>query len=143
MTLALRIVVADDEPDMREFLLRVLPRCGHHVVATANNGRQLVDRCLELQPDLIITDVKMPELDGIAASLEIARDRPTPVILVSAHHDTALLGRAGADHVMAYLIKPIGQADLEPAIAVAMRRFNEMQALRKEVADLRQSLSDR
>ncbi len=140
MTVALRIVVADDERDVREFLSRVLPRCGHQVVAAAENGRQLVDYCLQLRPDLIITDVQMPELDGIEASLQISRDRPTPVVLISAHHDATLIDRAGADHVMAYLVKPVGQAHLGPAIAVAFRRFGQLQALRQEVTELRQSL---
>ena len=143
MSLALRIAVADDEQDMRDFFERMLPRYGHQVVSVAENGRQLIEHCRELHPDLIITDIKMPEMDGIEASLVVFREYPTPVILVSAYHDAKLIERAEADHVMAYLVKPIGQADLEPAIAVAVRRFSEMQSLRQEAADLRQSLADR
>jgi response regulator NasT len=143
MSHALRIAVADDEQDMRDFLERMLSRCGHQVVAVAENGRQLVEHCRALQPDLIITDIKMPEMDGIEASLQLFHECPAPVILVSAYHDADLIQRAESNHVMAYLVKPIGQADLEPAIAVAMQRFSEMQSLRKEAADLRQSLADR
>lgn len=143
MSLALRIAVADDEQDMRDFFERMLPRFGHQVVSVAENGRQLIEHCRELRPDLIITDIKMPDMDGIDASLEIFRECPTPVILVSAYHDAKLIERAEADHVMAYLVKPIGQADLEPAIVVAVRRFSEMQSLRQEATDLRQSLADR
>ena len=139
----LRISVADDEPEMRDFLEKVLTRFGHQVVSVAENGAQLVEHCRQLKPDLVITDIKMPELDGIDASTQICLDRPVPVILVSAYHDPALLCRAESDHVLAYLVKPIGVADLQPAIAVAMRRFSEFQALRKECADLRQTLADR
>jgi two-component system, response regulator PdtaR len=143
MTSGLRIAVADDEPEMRDFFERVLPRFGHQVVAVAENGNQLIEHCRLLEPDLIITDIKMPELDGIEASSQICRERPLPVILVSAYHDPELIARAEADHVLAYLVKPIGLADLQPAIAIAVRRFAELQALQKDCKDLRQALSDR
>jgi response regulator NasT len=91
----------------------------------------------------VITDIKMPELDGIEASSQICRERPVPVILVSAYHDAELIARADADHVLAYLVKPIGIADLQPAISIAVRRFAELQALQKECNDLRQALADR
>jgi response regulator NasT len=143
MTTSLRIAVADDEPEMRDFFARVLPRFGHEVVAVAENGAQLVEHCRQLQPDLIITDIKMPELDGIEASTQICRERAVPVILVSAYHDPALIERAESNHVLAYLVKPIGLADLQPAIAIAMRRFTELQALQRECSDLKQALADR
>lgn len=143
MTLPLRISIADDEADMRDFLQKMLPRCGHQVVSVAETGRQLVEHCRQLQPDLVITDIKMPDLDGIEASTEINRERPVPVILVSAYHDPALIDRAEGDHVSGYLVKPIGYADLQPAIAVAVKRFQELQTLRSENADLKQALADR
>ena len=143
MTTSLRIAVADDEPEMRDFFEKVLPRFGHQVVAVAENGAQLVEHCRRLKPDLVITDIKMPDLDGIEASMQICRERSVPVILVSAYHDPALIERAEADHIMAYLVKPIGLADLPPAIMIAMRRFSELQALQKECTDLRQALTDR
>ena len=141
MTTSLRIAVADDELEMRDFFEKVLPRFGHQVVAVAENGAQLVEHCRRLQPDLVITDIKMPELDGIEASTQICRERAVPVILVSAYHDPALIERAEADHVLAYLVKPIGLADLQPAIAIAIRRFNEFQALQQECSDLKQALA--
>lgn len=143
MTRALRIAVADDEPRMRDYFRKILPRLGHQVVAVAQTGRELVEQCRELHPELVITDVNMPELDGIDAACEIYREQPLPIILVSAYHDAALIRRAEADHILAYLIKPIKQADLEPAIAIAMRRFEEFQSLRQDTADLRQALQDR
>jgi len=143
MTSGLRIVVADDEPEMRDFFEKVLPRFGHQVVAVAENGAQLIEHCRRLEPDLIITDIKMPVLDGIEASSQICRERAVPVILVSAYHDPELIVRAEADHVLAYLVKPIGLADLQPAIAIAVRRFAEFRALHKDCNDLRQALADR
>ncbi|HKB41179.1 MAG TPA: response regulator [Gemmataceae bacterium] len=143
MTQPLRIAVADDEPDMRDYFKKILPRLGHQVVAAAETGRELVERCLALHPDLIITDIKMPEMDGIDAAAVLYKEWPIPVILVSAHHDAELIRRAESDHIMGYLVKPIKQADLEPVIALALCRFEQFQSLRQEAADLRQALEDR
>lgn len=143
MKTPLRISVADDEPDMREYFERILPRLGHQVVSVAETGRELVAHCRELKPDLVITDIKMPDMDGIEAASIIYKELPIPVILISAYHDQPLIERAEADHVMAYLVKPIEQKDLIPAIAIAMRRFEQFQALRQEASDLRQALEDR
>jgi len=143
MSRSLRIAVADDEPRMRSYFERILPRLGHQIVATAKTGTELVELCRNVKPDLIITDINMPDLDGIDAANAIYKEQAVPVILVSGYHDTDLIKRAEADHVLAYLVKPIKQADLEPVIAIAMRRFEQFQALRQETTDLRQALEDR
>jgi AmiR/NasT family two-component response regulator len=142
MTSTLRIAVADDEPDMREYFQKGLRRLGHDVVGVAANGRELVELCRAARPDLVITDIKMPDMDGIDAAAAIYRERPVPVILVSAFHDPDLVARAEADHVLGYLVKPIKQTDLGPAIALAVRRFEELEELRDEGAKLRQALED-
>jgi AmiR/NasT family two-component response regulator len=143
MNSRIRIAVADDEPDMQEYFEKILSRMGHTVVSVAENGAQLVEHCRIQKPDLVISDINMPVMDGIEAATRVFQERPTPFILVSAYHDQSLIERAEVDHVMSYLIKPIKQADLEPAIAIAMRRFSQFQALRKEANDLRQALADR
>jgi response regulator NasT len=143
MNRSLRIAVADDELDMRDYFATILPLLGHEVVAVSSNGKALVDACRATRPDLIITDIKMPDMDGIDAAAQIYRDRPVPIILVSAFHDAEFIRRAEADHILAYLVKPIKQADLEPAIAIATRRFEQFEALRKEATDLKQALEDR
>ena len=123
MKLPLRIVVADDELDMRDFFRRMLERSGHHVISVAENGRQLVQQCHELKPDLVISDVRMPEMDGLEAAATIFHERPVPVVLVSAHHDERSL--KGMDHVMALLAKPFTYSELEIAIGNALRGFRE------------------
>jgi AmiR/NasT family two-component response regulator len=143
MSKSLRIAVADDELDMRDYFQRIIPLLGHQVVVVAENGERLIELCRTAKPDLVITDIKMPEMDGIEAAKRLSKEGPVPVILVSAHHDPEFIDRAAADHILAYLIKPIKQADLEPAITIAMRRFAQFQELRKEAADLRQALEDR
>jgi response regulator NasT len=143
MNRALRVAVADDEPDMRDYFRKILPRLGHQVVAVAASGRELIDLCREARPDLVISDIKMPDMDGIDAATLLYQAAPVPVVLVSAYHDPELIARAEADHILGYLVKPIKQSDLEPTIALAMRRFEQFEALRKEAADLRQALEDR
>ena len=143
MNPSLRIAVADDEPDMRDYFQKILPRLGHQVVAVAGTGRELTEQCRAVQPDLVITDIKMPDMDGIDAATHLYQEAPVPVILVSAYHEPELIARAEADHILGYLVKPIKQSDLEPTIALAMKRFEQFEALRKEAADLRQALEDR
>ena len=87
MNTTLRIAVADDEPDTQEYFEKFLPRLGHEVVSVADNGRQLVKQCREVKPDLVITDIKMPEMDGIEAVAEISHERTIPVILVHKTHE--------------------------------------------------------
>jgi two-component system, response regulator PdtaR len=143
MNQSLRIAVADDEIDVREYFQQVLPRLGHTVVGAARDGRELVELCRTTEPDLVITDIKMPQVDGIDAAIQIYQDRPIPVILISAHQDASLIERADMDHIMAYLVKPIKQGDLAPSIAIAVRRFEQFKTMRQEAADLRQALADR
>jgi len=143
MKLHLRIAVADDEADMRDFYSKMLPHLGHDVVSVAETGIELIENCRKKQPDLIITDIKMPDRDGLDAVKEITRDTPIPVILVSAYHDQEFIDRSLREQVLAFLVKPINAADLEPAISIAMQRFSEFQALQNEATNLRQTLEDR
>jgi AmiR/NasT family two-component response regulator len=139
----LRVVVADDERDTRQFLQEVLTQLGHEVTAVCATGRELIDRCHATRPDIVITDIKMPDMDGIEAAEAIAKEQTVPVILVSAHHEAELLARAGAGYIMAYLVKPVKPPDLQAALTMGLLRFEQFQAVRKEAADLRQALEDR
>jgi response regulator NasT len=143
MNRTLRVAIADDELDMREFLDETLRRLGHDVVAAAGTGRQLVDACLAEHPDLVITDIRMPELDGLDAAQAIYDRQPIPIIVITAHHDEEFVERAQERHVLAFLVKPIEESDLAPAIAIVLRRFDEFQALRQENQTLAQALQDR
>jgi len=143
MNRTLRIAVADDDAVMRQYYQTILPLLGHEVVAVAKNGRELVEESCCLRPDLIITDIKMSELDGIDAAAQVCQQFPLPVILVSAHHEAELLSRASNEHMLAYLVKPVKQADLETAITIALQRFEQFRNLRREAATLRQALEDR
>ena len=143
MTASLNIAVADDEPRMREYYGEALPRMGHRVAFLASNGAELIQGCQTSRPDLILTDIKMPDVDGIDAVIAIGKGEPIPIILVSAYHDDDLLSRAKAGHIFGFLVKPIKQDDLKAAIVIAMQRFEEFKALRNEAGELRQALEDR
>lgn len=142
MTRSLQIMVADDERDTREYLRELLARQGHQVV-TATTGKQLVELCRAAAPDLIVTDVRMPDMDGIEAAEIVNRQQEIPVVLVTGHHGPELLDRASGTHVMAYLVKPVQDQQVDAAITVAMHRFEQYQSVRQEAASLRQALEDR
>src|SRR5262249_4471761 len=137
----LRIAVAGDDPEVRTYFQELLPRLGHQVV-TAASGRQLVEQCRVLEPVLVIADIRLPDMDGIEAAQVINRQKETPIILVSGHHNAELLERAATGPIMAYLIKPVKQADVETAIRLARVRYEQFHALRQEAADLRQGRED-
>ena len=143
MNRPLRIAVADDERDTREYLQELLPRLGHQVAGVAKSGKELVELCLATKPDLIIADIRMPDMDGVTASVAVNREKPTPVILVSAYQDAELLARANTDHVMAYLVKPVREPDLQMTISLAMTRFDQFMSLLKETSELKLALEER
>lgn len=143
MSAPLRIVVAEDEPDLLLDLEETLSEFGHVVIAKAKTGRELIDVCRETEPDLIVTDIKMPDMDGLEAAEQIRRNRAIPIVVVSAYHDVEIIGRALREHVLAYLVKPLNDESLKASIDLAMRRFQEFQALQEQAESLRQALDDR
>jgi response regulator NasT len=143
MTRSLRIAVAEDEKIMQKYLGETLTLLGYEVLCLVDSGRELVEKCQELHPDLVITDINLPDQDGLEAAAAIYATEPVPIIVVSAFHDPELIARAEKSHILAYLVKPIKQQDLEPAIAIAMTRFGEFRAMRQEADHLRQALEDR
>lgn len=139
----LRVAVADDDPGVREVLAKMLRALGYEMAFEAATGRELVDQFVAVGADLVMTDIQMPDMDGLEAAGLIYGNSATPVILLSGHCDRALIERAEENHIFAYLLKPITQLQLEPAIALAMRRHEEFQAMKHEADDLRQTLADR
>jgi AmiR/NasT family two-component response regulator len=119
----LRVVVADDDPDCLHALAEALRALGHHVDGEARNGQQLVEYCRAACPDLIVADIDMPRLDGLAAVAEVCRARPTPVVVVSAYYDLEFQEHARHECIMAYLVKPVGPEHLGPAVSLAWWRF--------------------
>ena len=140
MSVSLRIAVADDERDMQDYFRKMLPRLGHEVVAVAGTGQELIDHCQEHSPDLVLTDIKMPELDGVTALERVYSTQPVPAILVSAQHNFSEAVPAHSYSVQ--LPKPFKQADLEPAIALAQLRFAQFRRVWDEAADVQQACAE-
>jgi AmiR/NasT family two-component response regulator len=140
---ARRVVVAEDEALIRLDLVEMLGEEGYDVVGQAGDGRTAVQLAERLRPDLVVLDVKMPELDGIAAAQRIAEQRIAPVVILTAFSQRDLVERARDAGAMAYVVKPFGKHDLLPAIEMAVGRFAEVQLLEAEVADLSERLETR
>ena len=138
-----RVLIAEDEALIRLDLKEMLEEEGYVVVAEVGDGQAAVDQAQQLRPDLVIVDVQMPVLDGIAAAEQIASARIAPVIVLTAFSQRELVERARDAGAMAYLVKPFSKNDLVPAIEVAVGRFQEMHALDAEVTDLKERLEAR
>jgi two-component system, response regulator PdtaR len=137
------VVIAEDEALIRMDLAEMLAEEGYDVVGQAGDGEAAVDLAEQHRPDLVVLDVKMPKLDGIAAAQRIATQRIAPVVILTAFSQRDLVERARDAGAMAYLVKPFSKNDLMPAIEMAVSRFAELQQLEAEVADLSERLETR
>jgi len=140
---SLRIVIADDEPIIRLDLRKTLENMGHQVIGEAGDGARAVDLARELKPDIVILDIKMPELDGIDAAKVVTTEGIAPVLLLTAYSQKDLVDRAKDAGVFAYLVKPFKEADLLPAMEIAISRYEEFVELENEVSDLENKLETR
>ncbi len=138
-----RIIIADDESLIRMDLREMLTNLGYLVVGEAGDGRSAVNLARELRPDIVIMDIKMPDMDGIEAARILTEERIAPVLLLSAYSQQELVQRAREAGVAGYLVKPFRESDLAPAIEVALARFTEFRALEREVGDLKEALETR
>ncbi len=139
----IRIVLADDESIIRMDLKEMLSSLGYAVVGEASEGESAVSLARELRPDLVILDIKMPGMDGIDAARVLTTERIAPVLLLTAYSEKDLVERAKEAGVVGYVVKPFQEADLAPAIEVAMARYREFQTIERELVDLQDTLETR
>lgn len=139
----LRVLVVEDEALIRLDLTEMLREEGYVVAGEAGDGEQAVDQARALRPDLVIMDVKMPKVDGIAAAALIVEERIAPVVMLTAFSQRELIEQARDAGAMAYLVKPFARHELVPAIELAVSRFAERIALEEEVATLTERLETR
>ncbi|MBU8856091.1 MULTISPECIES: response regulator [unclassified Micromonospora] len=138
-----RVLIAEDEALIRLDLAEMLVEEGYEVAGEAGDGETAVKLAEELKPDLVILDIKMPIMDGLAAAERIAGARIAPVIILTAFSQRDLVERARAAGAMAYLVKPFQKSDLVPAVEIALSRYSEIAALESEVAGLTDRLEIR
>ena len=138
----LKVVVAEDEGLIRMDVVSSLEEAGLTIVGQAADGEEAVALATELEPDLVVMDVKMPKMDGISAAEKIAALK-IPVVLLTAFSDSELVSRAAQAGAMAYVTKPFNPNDLLPAIQIAISRHEELTSLESEIADLSERLETR
>ncbi len=138
-----RLIIADDESIIRMDLREMLTTQGYSVVGEAGDGLSAVNLARELKPDLVVMDIKMPDLDGIAAAKILTEERLAPVLLLTAFSQQELIEGAKESGVVGYIVKPFRESELVPAIEVALARFKEFRMLEKEIGDLKETLETR
>jgi AmiR/NasT family two-component response regulator len=138
-----RVIIADDESIIRMDLREMLTNLGYLVVGEVGDGQSAVNLARELKPDIVIMDIKMPDMDGIEAAAVLTRERIAPVLLLTAFSQKELVDRATEAGVAGYIVKPFRESDLGPSIEVALARFVEFRALEEEVGDLQEALETR
>ncbi len=139
----LRIVIADDEPIIRLDLKKMLEDCGYEVIGEAADGARAVELARTLKPDVVLLDIKMPEMDGIDAAKIITEEKIAPVLLLTAYSQLDLVSRAKDAGVYSYLVKPFKEADLMPQIEVAAARWDAFSRIEEQAADLEDKLETR
>jgi two-component system, response regulator PdtaR len=139
----IRLVIADDESIIRMNLKETLVSLDYLVVGEAGDGVSVINLARELRPDLVLMDIKMPKLDGIQAAKVLTEERISPVLLLTAYSDRQLVDRAREAGVVNYIVKPFREAELLPAIEIAMARYQEFLVMDREIRDLKETLETR
>ncbi len=138
-----RILLAEDEVISRMDLREMLENLGYTVVGEAGDGVAAVNLARTLKPDLVLMDIKMPELDGISAAETLSQERVAPVLLLTAYSDKEFVDRAVDAGVMGYLVKPFAEAQLKPAIEIALERWREIRQIQQDLAQTQETLDTR
>lgn len=139
-----RVVIADDEPITRMDLAEILKEAGYDVVGEASDGFDAIELCRKTKPNLILMDIKMPLLDGLKASKIINNESLADcIVLLTAYSGKEFIEEAKAAGVMGYVIKPINEKSLLPAIEIALSKSEEIQEIRSESQKSKESLEDR
>jgi two-component system cell cycle sensor histidine kinase/response regulator CckA len=138
----IRVLIAEDDYLTGEMIKEMLKEVGYTVIGKAVDGLQAVEMTESAQPDVILMDIEMPDMDGIEATRLIQKHRPTPVVMLTAYEKEELVAEAGAAGAGAYLVKPLNVREMARAITIAMARFDDMMALRRSNRRLEEALAE-
>jgi len=140
----MKVLIAEDDPVVALGLSERVRSLGHDPIGPVGDGEQAVAEAKASLPDLYLFDIEMPNLDGLAAAVQLAGEGlRRPVVIVTGVDDPSLVERSIASGVSAYLTKPIDTRELEAAIKLAAARHAEFEALEAEVSKAQQALEDR
>jgi AmiR/NasT family two-component response regulator len=138
-----RMLVAEDEVLIRADIVESLQEGGHTVVGEVGDGEQAVELVRELDPDLVVMDLKMPKMDGITAARQITEESDAAVLVLTAFSDKQLVEDAADAGTIGYLVKPFQPPQLLAAVEVALARASERRDLEAQVDDLESKLAAR
>lgn len=137
------MLICEDEGLTALRLQTSIAKLGYEVAGEARDGEEAVAAAARLKPDAILMDIRMPKLDGIAATEQIMQARPTAIVMITAYNERELVDAALRAGASGYLVKPVSDEQIEPALKVALSRFGELSDLRNELSDLKEALEAR
>ncbi len=139
-----RVVVVDDEVLIRMYIREILESNGYEVVGEAEDGLDAISVCREQQPDFVIMDISMPILNGLEASKVINEEKLAGFIIVlTAYRDKEIAKQAVDMDVMGYVVKPVDETALIPAVEIALHKYQQIKKMEKEVGKTKEALDDR
>lgn len=136
------VIVAEDEAIIRLDIVETLTDSGFEVIGQAGDGAEAVRLALELKPQLVLMDIKMPGTDGLQAA-EILKDHKVPVVLLTAFSSPELVERASEAGVYSYVVKPFNPSNLIPALRIALSLHQRMATAENEVDEINEKLETR
>ncbi|MCM3715743.1 response regulator [Alkalihalobacillus oceani] len=138
-----RILLVEDESIVRLDVSMMLEEAGYEVIAQAGDGEKAIEHAFQLKPDLIIMDIKMPKLNGLKASEIISKRLDLPILLLTAYSQREYIDKAKRANIVGYLVKPVSEASLIPAVEIALQQAENARLYRRQVEEMDQKLKDR
>lgn len=139
----MRLLLVDDDPRRRAAIEAPLRALGYSIVGVLDAGADLSAAVRRHRPDVVLIDVDAPSRDTLESLGLVNRDRPRPIVLFTSHSDADTIRRALQAGVTSYVVGDITPARLKPILDVAIARFEEFQALRRELEETKRKLADR